>query len=119
MVLKIVFISIKTCKTAKKANALCSTFSSQPYKFLYLLCGSANQLKSAFLQCSPDVKNMLFKSYCFNLYILHLWCKYSTLSFHHIRVAYNDCYRISHNLPRYASVRKLQILNNITTFEAL
>ena len=42
---------------------------------------SANQLKSAFSQCSFDVKNLLFKSYCTNFYGSHLWSKYLKSSF--------------------------------------
>ena len=80
---------------------------------------SANQLKSAFLHCSFDVKNLLFKSYCANFYGSHLWSNYLKSSFHSIRVAYNDCYRILHNLPRYTSAREFQIINDIPTFEAL
>ena len=36
-----------------------------------------------------------------------------------IRVAYNDCYRMLHNLPRYTSTREFQVINHIPTFEAL
>ena len=82
---------------------------------------SANQLKSAFSQCSFEVKNLLFKSYRTNFYGSHLWSKYLKSSFHSIRVAYNDCYRMLHNLPinRYTSARELQVINYIPTFEAL
>ena len=80
---------------------------------------SANQLKSAFSQCSFDVKNLLFKSLCTNFYGSHLWSKYLKSSFHSIRVANNDCYRMLHNLPRYTSARELQFINHIPTFKAL
>ena len=39
-------------------------------------------------------------------------------SFHSIHVAWNDCYRMLHNLPKYTSARELQVMNNIPTFEA-
>ena len=80
---------------------------------------SANQLKSAFSQCFFDVKNLLFKSYGTNFYGSHLWSKYLKSSFHSIRVAYNDCYRMLHNLPRYTSAHELQVINHTPTFEAL
>ena len=57
-------------------------------RFLYC---SANQLKSAFSQCSFDIKNLLFKSYCTNFYGSHLWSKYLKSSVHSICVAYKDC----------------------------
>ena len=72
---------------------------------------SANQLKSAFSHCSFDVKNLLFKSYCTNFYGSHLWSNYLKSSFHSIRVAYNDCYRMLHNLPRYTSAREFQVIH--------
>ena len=84
-----------------------------------LLYCSANQLKSAFSQYSFDVKNLLFKSYCTNFYGSHLWRKYLKSSFYSIRIAYNDCYRMLHNLPRCTSARELQVINHIPTFEAL
>ena len=80
---------------------------------------SANQLKSAFSHCWFDVKNLLFKSYCTNFYGSHLWSNYLKSSFHSIRVACNDCYRMLHNLPRYTSAREFQVINHIPTFEAL
>ena len=80
---------------------------------------SENQLKSAFSHCSFDVKNLLFKSYCTNFYGSHLWSNYLKSSFHSIRVAYNDCYRMLHNLPRYTSASEFQVINHILTFEAL
>ena len=80
---------------------------------------SSNQLKSAFSHCSFDVKNLLFKSYCTNFYGSHLWSNYLKSSFHSIRVVYNDCYRMLHDLPRYTSARKFQVINHIPTFEAL
>ena len=80
---------------------------------------SANQLKSAFSRCLFDAKNLLFKSYFTNFYGSHLWSNYLKSSFHRIRVAYNDCYRMLHNLPRYTSAREFQVVNHIPIFEAL
>ena len=60
-----------------------------------------------------------FKPYCTNFYGSHLWSNYLKSSFHSIRVAYNDCYRMLHNLPRYTSAREFQVINHIPTFEAL
>ena len=36
-----------------------------------------------------------------------------------LRVAYNDSYRILHNLPRSSSARAHQVQSNILTFDAL
>ena len=36
-----------------------------------------------------------------------------------IRVTYNNSFRFLHRLCRYVSARKPQVLNNITTFDAI
>ena len=48
-----------------------------------------------------------------------LWCNYRSDTFRKLRVAYNDSYRILHNLPRYVSARECQVSAHVTTFSAL
>ena len=43
----------------------------------------------------------------------------SSSSTQHLKVAYNDSYRILHGLPRHSSARKLQIQDDIVIFDAL
>ena len=62
---------------------------------------------------------MLFCSYCMPFYACHLWNNFRKSSYNRIKVAYNDAYRILHNLPRFVSARELQVSFGITTFEAL
>ena len=52
-------------------------------------------------------------------YARQLWCKYFRSSMRHLKVAYNDSYRILHGLPRNTSARELQIQDDIVTFDAL
>ena len=80
---------------------------------------AANKLKAKFSKCSYVVKNMLFCSYCMPFYACHLWNNFRKSSYNRIKVAYNDAYRILHNLPRFVSARELQVSFGITTFEAL
>ena len=37
----------------------------------------------------------------------------------HLKIAYNDSYRMLHGLPRNTSARELQIEDDIVTFDAL
>ena len=80
---------------------------------------TANKLKSRFNKCSIEVKNYLFKHYCLSFYSSHLWCEYRCISLNRLRVAYNDSYRILHNLPRSFSARTHQVQANILTFDAI
>ena len=85
-------------------------------RFLY---GTGNKLKYRFSKCSSVVKNTLFRSYCTSFYASNLWCNYRSDTFRKLRVAYNDSYRILHNLPRYVSARECQVSAHVTTFSAL
>ena len=76
-------------------------------------------LKYRFYRCSRIVKNNLFRSYCTSFYSSQLWCKYSKNAIYRLRVAYNDSYRILHNLPRWTSTRLSQIECHINTFDAI
>ena len=81
--------------------------------------GTGNKLKYRFSKCSTRVKNTLYRCYCMNLYGCQLWCKFRSGTLNRLRIAYNDSYRILHNIPRYISARLEQINANLTTFEAL
>ena len=85
-------------------------------RFLY---GTGNKLKYRFSKCSSVVKNTLFRSYCTSFYASNLWCNYRSDTFRKLRVAYNDSYRILHDLPRYVSARECQVSAHVTTFSAL
>ena len=52
-------------------------------------------------------------------YTSQQWCKYFHSSMQHLKVAYNDSYRMLHGLPRNTSARELQIQDDIVTFDAL
>ena len=63
-----------------------------------------NMLKHRFFRCSTTVKNLLFRAYCTSFYACQLWCKFSCKSINRLLVAYNDSFRILHNVPRCCSV---------------
>lgn len=80
---------------------------------------SANKLRARFSKCSSDVKNVLYRSYCMSMYACQLWEKYRQGSINRLRIAYNNAFRILHNLPKHYSVREHQVSCHITTFDAL
>lgn len=84
-----------------------------------MLYGIGNKLKSCFSKCSSKVKNILFQSHCVSFYACQLWCRYKQSSYHRLRVAFNDAYRLVHHIPRWISVRENMVSNDITTFEAV
>ena len=67
-------------------------------RYLY---GKSYQLKATFSKCSRIIK------------------KYLCSSLNHLRVAYNDSFRLNHGLKRNVSARELQVKANIPTFDAL
>ena len=56
--------------------------------FRYLCC-VGNTLRSKFYNCSSQVKNVLFRSYCMSMYSVHLWCKFKISSLNRVHIAYN------------------------------
>ena len=79
----------------------------------------ANMLRSKFFKCSTGVKNILFRYFCSSMYGCNLWCSYLSSSLNHIRVAYNNAFRILHNLPRKIHINAIMVQNNIPTFFSL
>jgi len=80
---------------------------------------AANKLGGTFDQCTPAVKNTLFRAYCMPMYDCHLWSKYTRTSMKRLRAAYNNAYRIMHYIPRNVSVGPHQVNHCVTTFDAV
>jgi len=55
-----------------------------------------NKLRGTLDQCSPAVKNTVFRAYCMPMYARQLWSKYTKTSMKRLRAAYNNAYRIMH-----------------------
>ena len=79
----------------------------------------ANKLRGTFDQCSPAVKNTLFRAYCVPMYACQLWSKYTQTSIKRLRAAYNNAYRTVHYIPRNVSVRPHQVSHCVRTFDAV
>ena len=76
-------------------------------------------LRGTFDQCSPAVKNTLFRAYFMRMYSCQLWNKYTQTSMKRLRAAYNNAYRIMHYIPRNVSVRPHQVSHCVRTFDAV
>ena len=85
-------------------------------RYLY---GKSYELKTTFSKCSRTIKNILFNYHCTSFYASHLLSKYLCSSLNHLRVAYNDSFRLIHGLKRNVSARELQVKANIPTFDSL
>ena len=68
-------------------------------KFLYT---AGNKLQSDFLK-------LLFRTHCSCFYAFQLWCNFKSKSFRRLRVAYNDCYCMLHEISRFCSAGPFQI----------
>ena len=88
-------------------------------RYLHYLNCVGNTLRSKFHNCSSQVKNVLFRSYRMSMYSVHLWCKFKISSLNRVRIAYNNSFRILHNIPRQECAKTRQIQSNIKTFDAL
>ena len=79
----------------------------------------ANMLKSRFTQCTDEIKVLLFKLFCANMYCCALWCKYTKSMYNKLRVAYNNSFRILLSLPKCCSASEMFVYSNVPNFEAL
>ena len=56
--------------------------------------GRGNNLIKCFKYCTEDVKTLLFKSYCTNLYCSHLWSVFTKRCLGNLTTAYNQMFRM-------------------------
>ena len=73
----------------------------------------------SFHMCSIAVKNALFRTFCTPMYTCHLWWKYTAQSFHKLKVAFNNAFRIMHNLPTYCSASEMFTVNRVADCTAV
>ena len=79
----------------------------------------ANVLARKFRFCSSGIKNVLFHSYCGTMYTSSLWCKFKKQSLKSVNVAYNNSFRILHQLPARCSASFMFVSNHIKSFNEL
>ena len=69
--------------------------------------------------CSIDVKNTLFRTFCTPMYTCHLWWNYKAQSFHKLKVAFNNAFRMLHDLPTYCSASEMFTVNGVADCKAV
>ena len=69
--------------------------------------------------CSIAIKNTLFRTFCTPMYTCHLWWNYTTQSFHKLKVAFNNAFRMMHNLPTYCSACEMFTVNVVADCKAV
>ena len=83
------------------------------------LYGRSNQLIQKFYFCSNRVKNHLFSSYCSNMYLCVLWVKYRVSAIRSLTVAFNNAFRILHNLSRRCSASGMFVNSGVRSYPVL
>ena len=79
------------------------SFTHYIYTLYLHLYAQSNKLVSIFNHCTTYVKLVLFDSYCTSLYCPFLWTDYTKRTFSKLRVAFNNPYRKTFNLPIWSS----------------
>ena len=80
---------------------------------------NANLLLRKFNCCSYDVKCMLFKTFCANVYCAQFWYMSSATSIRKLKVSYNNSLRRLMNLPKWNSASEMFVSLNILSFDEL
>ena len=76
----------------------------------------ANALARKFYLCNSSIKTTLFNSYCGSMYTSSLWCHFKKQSLKGITVAYNNSFRIIHNLSPHCSASHMFATNYVKSF---
>lgn len=83
------------------------------------LYAQTNLLLRNFHRCSPDVKCLLFKTFCTSMYCSPLWFKSNVAVRNKIRVAYNNSLRRLLAIPCRSSASEMFVSLNIPSFGEL
>ena len=90
-------------------------FSRQTRKFY----AQANMLLRNFRYCSVDVKCMLFRSYCTNMYCCPLWFNSTSSSIKKLKASYNGVLRRLLLIVKPYSASEMFVTHNIPSFYEL
>ena len=113
-------------KSRRKLNILdilCSDLSDDEdmMRQRHHLYAQGNVISRSFHMCSIAVKNTskLFRTFCTPMYTCHLWWNYTAQSFHKLKVAFNNAFRMMHNLPTYCSASEMFTVNRVADCKAV
>ena len=82
------------------------------------LYARANVLARKFYMCTDEVKVLLFRTFCCNLFTCQLWWNFTQTAMRKINVAYNNAFRMIMQLPRYCSASNMFAMCNVPSCQA-
>ena len=83
------------------------------------LYARANVLARKFYMCTDEVKVLLFRTFCCNLYTCQLWWNFTQTAMRKINVSYNNAFRMIMQLPRYCSASNMFAMCNVPSCQAV
>jgi len=81
--------------------------------------GRINYLCRNFIACSPNVKVMLFSSFCANVYSSHCWVNFKRATMSKLTVAFNNCFRRFMFYPRFCSASGMFVFNGTCSLQEI
>ena len=72
-----------------------------------------NMLCNKFIDCSSEVKGVLFKTYMYSMYTMSLWSNYSNTIYKKFVVSYNNVFRMLFKQPMYCSASNMFVSKKI------
>ena len=83
------------------------------------LYARGNLIIKNFKNCSVEIKCLLFKAYCTNIYCCQLWHSFNKESLRRLKVAYNRIFRILFGLEHRTSMSAAFIEHDVAHFNVL
>ena len=81
------------------------------------LAKRGNVLIRKFMYCSDEIKCLLFRSFCYQLYTCALWSKYKKASLNRLNVCYNQIMRRLISLPTWHSASAMFATLGVRSFQ--
>ena len=124
--------TVLVCRNKAMRHAVCHSFivnsdvipESDKVKYLgHIICSDLSDDEDMMRQrrfvCSIDVNNTLFRTFYTPMYTCHLWWNYKAQSFHKLKVAFNNAFRMLHNLPTYCNASEMFTVNRVADRKAV
>ena len=98
---------------------------SEKVKYLgHIICSDLSDDEDMMRQRRHLLKGMsylefLFRTFCTPMYTCHLWWNYTPQSFDKLKVAFNNAFRMMHNLPTYCSASEMFTVNGVAYCKAV
>jgi len=89
---------------------------SRQLRSFYIRC---NFLSRNFHECSPEVKCLLFNSFCCNIYAGHCWSNFTKSKMSKVVIAFNNSFRRFMSYPRSCSASAMFAFNRVRSFNEI